>query len=55
VRLTPETVMTCPATEAVPVEAVMYPAWPEVREGAVQPDGTVTEMDPPTRPPLAAV
>jgi hypothetical protein len=44
--VTPETVITCPAAESVPVEAVVYPACPEVVEGAVQPEGEATVTAP---------
>ena len=54
-RLTPETVIVCPATETVPVEAVVYPADPDVVDGADHPVGAVTVTAPDESPPAAAV
>ncbi len=54
-RVTPVTVMTWPATPTVPVLAVVKPAAGPVREGALQPVGTVTRTAPFDMPPVAAV
>src|SRR5919204_4345004 len=49
------TVMSCPLTPTVPVEAVVYPAALDVVDGALQPAGTAIVSVPVFMPPVAAV
>ena len=53
-RVTPETVISCPLVETVPNEAEVHPGLADVI-GAVQPAGTVSVIDPFATPPAAAV
>src|SRR5919204_668922 len=50
-----DTVIVEPATETLPVLAVVYPAFDPVVEGALQPLGTASVIEPLSMPPLAAV
>ena len=54
VRVTPVTVIVCPATETAPTEDVVKPGPAEVA-GGVQPAGTATVNVPFERPPAGAV